>query len=71
MLTTSTLRESGKTLDYKILAVLLADIFKSFRNKYLAIYDLDPTHFYLLLFFQHMDSHGRHVWREQKSNWNY
>ena len=28
---------------------LLADVFESFRDKCLEIYELDPTHFYLLL----------------------
>ena len=26
--------------------LLLADVFKNFRNKYIEIYELDPAHFY-------------------------
>ena len=29
--------------------LLLADVFENFRNKYIAIYEPDPAHFYLHL----------------------
>ena len=45
--------------------LLLAKVFESFKNKCLEINELDPV-----FSFQHLDWHGRHVWRKKKLNWN-
>ena len=54
MLTTNMLKESGEILDYSTYGrtkyvqsdtLLLADIFESFKNKYLKVYKLDPDNF--------------------------